>query len=790
MQKTDISLALWKVIHIVLIIVMVTALLPGSSFAATPSQQPDPTSTPSAVDDSAGGTPVVTTPTEIVPTLEPTLLPTLVPDNATPTGSSPEVTQLPDVTPSKIIPTDTPTSTEADKGNIVSDSLVLPTAPILVAPSGLIKPWKTNPTFIWKKVTGATVYQLYIQVTGGGLIFSRWDIPENWNCGNTYCSFVLPSPYSLSPGSYLWKVRASNISTITGIGLWSVTNTFNCYVLTEPTLGDPKGVITPWVRKPTFQWTAVTNAAKYLLTLKRSTGVLVYQAWFTASAAICPTYPGTCSVTPSLSLATGIYNWTVRGSTVTDLGPISPATTFYTPKPLIVTVSSPSGEQTNPWSNNIPFTFTWISVDNVDSYNLIIKDRNLALVLSQWYTPSGVRCSTSAGLTCSITPSLILPKGYYYWWVQAKNGSGLGPISAAKSFWVTSPGSSTIYYPSAGNMVSNTNIPYFKWYAEKNNLTDKISNATKYYLKVQDDYSYVYNAPITKEAAGCPNPLPSELDGTTPTYGDPWKCGSIYPKNLAGGHYTWSIRPWNLTGYGTVSSTLDFYLPNYSADFSDPLTRATAAYYYNYWWTSYRGAWSYNAGTSTTAGRVQVLAPTPGWYSVGFKKMKELGNFVYEVKMRRSCVYDQKCINALYIRGTPTLNSLHDWDTAYSFEYSGNKHFAVYKGAYGRWGALFTGYTSPAINITGWNTLRVQASQGSLTFYINNTLVWAGVDSSLKTGIVGISMYSPNGSVGDYLYVQKIRLSPPDMSPSPPWSFSSSGLAGQKPSTVKSPHLP
>jgi hypothetical protein len=51
-----------------------------------------------------------------------------------------------------------------------------------------------------------------------------------------------------------------------------------------------------------------------------------------------------------------------------------------------------------------------------------------------------------------------------------------------------------------------------------------------------------------------------------------------------------------------------------------------------------------------------------------------------------------------------------------------------------------------------WNTLTVVASGSSLSFYINNTLVWSGTDTELTSGRVGIGMYS-DSSAGNVLYV-------------------------------------
>ena len=75
--------------------------------------------------------------------------------------------------------------------------------------------------------------------------------------------------------------------------------------------------------------------------------------------------------------------------------------------------------------------------------------------------------------------------------------------------------------------------------------------------------------------------------------------------------------------------------------------------------------------------------------------------------------------------------------------------------------ALQTWTPSPAINQGFyWNTLRVVANGSSLYFYINETLVWSGVDTDLEVGRVGIGMYSLTGNTDDRLWVDWATLTP------------------------------
>jgi hypothetical protein len=117
--------------------------------------------------------------------------------------------------------------------------------------------------------------------------------------------------------------------------------------------------------------------------------------------------------------------------------------------------------------------------------------------------------------------------------------------------------------------------------------------------------------------------------------------------------------------------------------------------------------------------------------------------------------------NRIMIHGTPDpLLSQYYWNSYYSFQYTADGRYSVYKRVGGGSSVPLQRWTiSPAI-VTGanWNTLRVVASGGQLRFYINGSLVWSGTDYSLSYGRVGFGMYTTD--VTDMLEIDWATLTP------------------------------
>ncbi len=177
-------------------------------------------------------------------------------------------------------------------------------------------------------------------------------------------------------------------------------------------------------------------------------------------------------------------------------------------------------------------------------------------------------------------------------------------------------------------------------------------------------------------------------------------------------------------------------------------------------WSAVKGSWGIKQSMYWgSSGIANKFAST--------KYKDTYGNFVFEARMKRSgiCV---TCLNGLVIRGDPTkLNTYYDWKPSYTFNYNNMGYFSVWRvSSTGTYSALKTNTFSSKIVRNGWNTLKVVANNSSLTFYINGAKVWAGSNSTLKTGKVGIQ-FERDANPGTLL-VDWAKLTPTLLSPLPP----------------------
>lgn len=130
------------------------------------------------------------------------------------------------------------------------------------------------------------------------------------------------------------------------------------------------------------------------------------------------------------------------------------------------------------------------------------------------------------------------------------------------------------------------------------------------------------------------------------------------------------------------------------------------------------------------------------------------GDVIFEARMKR-LGSEPGNPNRLIVRGNyASLDPTKHWKPSYIFQYTNSGLFSVFEiSSTGTATALKTWTTSSAILPNNWNTLKVTAVGSTLRFYINGTLVWAGTDTTLKTGKLGIGMYRGSGTTGNVFYV-------------------------------------
>lgn len=166
-------------------------------------------------------------------------------------------------------------------------------------------------------------------------------------------------------------------------------------------------------------------------------------------------------------------------------------------------------------------------------------------------------------------------------------------------------------------------------------------------------------------------------------------------------------------------------------------------------WVAHSGYWSVGPEHLHTSGLDNL------WSTASYTDT--FTNLDYSARMKRlGC---ETCASNLLIRGTPDpLGLEYYWYDYYSFQYSRDGYFSVFKRVNGVSGLLqgWT-YTDAIHQGDAWNILRVFANGSTLYFTINGTLVWSGTDIDLTSGRVGIGMYGSTAT-GDELRVDWATL--------------------------------
>jgi hypothetical protein len=302
----------------------------------------------------------------------------------------------------------------------------------LVSPSGSIS--TNTPTYTWNAVASSTWYYLWVNDSITSAKIGTWYTAAQAGCpsGTGTCS-VTPTT-ALATGSATWWIQTWNSF---GYGPWSSGMPFNVSIGGSPspaaTLISPSGTIS--TNTPTYTWNAVSNSTWYYLWVNDSATSAKIQTWYTSAQAGCPFGIGTCSVTPTTTLATGSATWWILTWNEVGYGPWSSGTPFNISTgggaPPAATLISPSGTI----STNTP-TYTWNAVSNSTWYYLWVNDSATAAKIQTWYTAAQAGCGSGTG-TCSVTPSTTLASGSATWWIQTWNSFDYGPWSNGMPFSVT-----------------------------------------------------------------------------------------------------------------------------------------------------------------------------------------------------------------------------------------------------------------------------------------------------------------------------------------------------------------
>ncbi|HJR79083.1 MAG TPA: hypothetical protein VJ821_03355 [Anaerolineales bacterium] len=476
------------------------------------------------------------------------------------------------------------------------------------------------------------------------------------------------------------------------------------------TLVSPSGTISD--NTPAYMWNKVSSASQYQLWVDGPSGNVINQSF--EAATVCGA--STCSVTPNISLASGNHTWWIRTSNSAGNGPWSSPMNFHVgTTPTMATLVSPSGA-----INDTTPVYSWNAVSGATYYYLWVK-RPLGLPIKIWYTAAQAGCASGSG-TCSVEPGTALGGGAHTWWIQTWNPSGYGPWSAGMNFSIAAvvrPGPATLVSPS-GSIASSS--PTYIW--------NRVDSATWYYLWVDGPSGNVIKQ-WYQSSAVCGSSTCSVTPGI----------------NLNSSSYRWWIQTWNPAGSGPWSGRMDFSIDNAGSGFNSQFNGSAAG------WQAHLGFWNIASGQWYTSPGVP-----DDWASTSYN-----GNFAtldFHTRLWRNGSTLSTC---LVVRGSPTpLSQGTGWDSGYFFCYSTDGDYSVWKVTEGsEWYPALQDWTfSPSFNIgAAWNVLRVIADGGDLYFYVNGTLVWAGNESSLTSGRVGVQFFSLDPSVGEQLWADWATLS-------------------------------
>lgn len=301
---------------------------------------------------------------------------------------------------------------------IINDGLGKPGTPTITAPTAnqvLSSPFDVTLQLGQLNHTG--LYDFRIQIDNNSNFSSpEFDNNSNWSTSTTI-------PVTLAPGNYY--IRAQQGDTQSQSSNWTSAVSFTVLSNT-PILLNPIGTITN--PNLNFEWFESSNSTWYHFVLSNAaTNVAVIDQWYAKGSSDLPCSNGTCSLTPPISFAEGVYVWHVQGWDATNGNSNWSAPGNFTldvPAPSIINKIEPDGNITSPTP-----TFTWDQDPNATWYHVWIGTSSDTQLLDQWYEGSSV-CTSG---TCTVDTGLTFI-GDFKWFVHGYGAGGNGPWGSSTNF--------------------------------------------------------------------------------------------------------------------------------------------------------------------------------------------------------------------------------------------------------------------------------------------------------------------------------------------------------------------
>ncbi|MEQ9029417.1 MAG: Calx-beta domain-containing protein [Aggregatilineales bacterium] len=293
-----------------------------------------------------------------------------------------------------------------------------------------------NMVFDWTHDANATKYEVSIVGPNGYASYAPYVVGSGVTCASS-CALNLTLPAN---GAYTWYLRGGNAA---GWGPWSAGEARDGYGGVAFSVAQPLPAVIAKISPAasavvttlsgTFTWTPDANATKYEVYVAGPNG-FVSNAPYVVGAGV------TCASDCVLDFtfpANGAYMWYVRGGNDAGWGlwSVGEALDGYggvafsvaQPLPGAATLLTPANDAVI-YQTNRP-TFTWNSVNTATYYRLYVVNGMGLPAYDQWHIAASV-CSS----TCSFQLPNPLAFGGYTWQIQTYNITGVGALSASRSF--------------------------------------------------------------------------------------------------------------------------------------------------------------------------------------------------------------------------------------------------------------------------------------------------------------------------------------------------------------------